>query len=259
MSILTEPIFKVSKRAKVIMSILFFAAIFGGGYWFLMHTARGGSLALYAIGGRGAPAALHLACAEEADPRVNSKFELPLAFDEATKDQLKGFWYYSYFRECLFENGYDFKGNTVAPSTITAKGEVSFYENKYMGFSALVPAHTTLALDNALNVDFDDSLFFSLLRIDSGKAAIEAYTKRDPFTSFDTLRDQYVMNPLTKTPIVDIATRTSIHNVQMLYITEANASTRLVFMGTNGRVISISTKDIPAQTLEAIASTISVF
>ena len=97
MSILTEPLFHVSKRAKVTLSLLFIVVIFGGGYWFLMHTARGGSLALYAIGGgRGAPAAVHLACAVETDPRVNSKFELPLAFDDATKDQLKGFWYYSY-------------------------------------------------------------------------------------------------------------------------------------------------------------------
>jgi hypothetical protein len=166
----------VSKRTILGLLLIIFIVFLG--YWFFTKTNRGSSWALYAIAGWNAPFSVKTACATKTDANVSKKFELPLKFDEKTKNELRGFWYYSYYRQCLHKAGYDFSGNPIPPSVITqGAGEITQYSNPYSGITLTVPTGTTITTDNTLDVNFDDRLYVSQLTLPQGLLTINAYKK----------------------------------------------------------------------------------
>ncbi len=184
---------KVSKRTYLILFVIIL--VLGAGYLFFTKTNRGSSWALYAIAGRHAPLSVKMSCAKETDERVATKFSLPLKFDTKTKNELRGFWYYSYYRGCLFKNGFDFSGNPIPSSTITPQtGKTTQYANPYVGITLSVPQGTIIATDNVLDVDFDDRLHVSQLTFPNGTLVINAYKKvTDPEELLAKLKEGLVV------------------------------------------------------------------
>lgn len=243
--------------SRTLLGIAIVAVVLGSGYWFFMYTVRGGSFALYTIGGLNAPASVHWACAHETNPRVDAKFELPLAFDEKTKGELKGFWYYSYFRECLFRHGYDFKGNDIIPSLLSKSNGVLKYKNPYVGFGFTVFSEAEFYIDNALNVDYDDSLLFSTLKMATTTLIIEAYTKHDYFKSFGDIESSYAAHPFSKKQITSTTVLKNAQGIDVLLVKEDDTTTRVVFMAKDGHVINMYTKNVPSDIMDGIIQTIS--
>ena len=220
------------------------------GYWFFMHTVTGGGIALYTFAGFHAPLTLHSTCGFETDTRVHEKFEAPLAFDKKSIDGLKGFWQYSYFRECLYKNGYDFSGRPIPHSVVTSQDGISLYQNSYVGFRFEVLYDSVLVVDNALNVDYDDRLLVSSLKIGTTTVIVESSTKHDVFKTFADVRDSYRDNAFSKTAIDSSTERKSLGGLSVLHILEVDGTTRLVFVLPNGYVVNIHSKDISNEILE---------
>lgn len=240
-----------------VTGVVLIVALFG--YWFFMHTIRGSSIAVYVIGGWHAPIGVKFACAQETDARVKTKFMLPLLFDEATKDQLRGFWYYSYYRGCLFAHGYDFSGNPVPKSSISVQGTTSTYTNAYGGFSFDLLGTFSLDTDNVLNVDWDDQLFVSKLSSHTLSFTVDTHLKHEHFTSFEDIANTYAQHPFSTTTILSSEIRTTATDAQVLYVYEADGVTRLVFISDTGHIVDIHGSDMSEALIQNIISSLTIF
>ena len=179
------------KKIVVILSIIIALILLG--YWFFAKTVRGNSWALYLAGGWHAPFAVKWECAKQTDKDVEAKFSRPLKFDEASKNLLKNFWYYSYFRSCLYKHGYDFSGYPIPESLIA----INIYENKLAGISFNIPEQSLISLDNSLDVDVDDRLFVTEIKTPAGLLHMQYYSKHDVFTSNEELNSKMQSIPMT--------------------------------------------------------------
>ncbi|MFM2374612.1 MAG: hypothetical protein RLZZ234_607 [Candidatus Parcubacteria bacterium] len=227
------------------------------GYYFIMHTNRGSSLALYAIGGWHAPLGVKIACGKDTDVRVYNKFLLPLAFDEDTKDQLRGFWFYSYYRDCLFAHGFDFKGNPVPHSTIVGDGSSYRFTNEYAGFSFVVPSSTVLATDNNLDVDYDSDLFHTILTTADGLIVADTYVAHDLFKTPGDIPLHYREEPMSRTTILEANTISTPTHLDVFSVREADGTTRLIFMTPLGYVVDIHGTPLPDEVRATILNSLN--
>ena len=127
------------------------------------HTGR--IYGLYIFGGVKAPVTTKISCAKETNTRVYEKFQSPLAFDEESKNALREYWHFSYFRECLFKHGYDFVGNTIKATELVPENGELVYRNHAAGVTFRVPEGSHMVYDNITNPDLDDYLIASLILI----------------------------------------------------------------------------------------------
>lgn len=170
-----------STRAKKITGITVVTLI--ALFLFFTKTNRGSSLALYTVAGWHAPIDIRISCGKMTDTRVAEKFRLPLNFDRKSKNGLRGFWYYSYYRQCLFDQGYDFNGRKIERSSISD----GVYYNHLGHFSFNVPEETEIISDNTLDVDFDDRLYVSQISFQDKSLILKTYLEQDEIESLDQL------------------------------------------------------------------------
>ena len=225
--------FKKYKKAFIVLAIL--AAIGLAGYWFFMKTLRGNSLVLYAVGGWHAPLNVRVACARETDGKVVEKFSKPLNFDKESKNLLKNFWYYSFYRGCLFRYGYDFKGNSV-PSSEISNNE---YTNPYAGINFLLPANSTLLKDNELNVELDDRLFTSEIQTDQGIIFVQFYTKHDIYDSQEHINANFQNVPNTTGKVIEKTAGILPSGAGDFHITQDDGNIGIVFLAPENHLIII--------------------
>jgi hypothetical protein len=218
-----------------------------------MHTVRGSSFALYAVGGWHAPIATKWHCAMETDINVDKKFTLPLLFDEDTKNELKGFWYYSYYRQCLYNNGYDFKGNPIPKSTII---DIT-YSNPYGEFSFPVPPHTTLTTDNTLNVDNHDKLLVSTLTIGNEVLTIHTFLRDEDFTSFESLKNNLQHISLSTADIENSDAIKNANGVDVLRVRDTEGTEGVVFLTPSLHVVYIFGASQLKDTIDTITEGLS--
>lgn len=231
------------KRAIVLVVVL---VVLFALYLFFTKTNRGSSLVLYSIAGWGAPLHTRIDCGKETDKLVSKKFELPLKFDKQSKFELRGFWYYSYYRACLFKNGYDFKGEQVPQPTVKKEGTMSVYKNPYVGFQFFLPSNTILQKSNVLDVDTDDRLLTSLLTTENNSnITVRVYLHHDDYQSLtDVIKNPEGILP-EKTPVTDIKEVKNKYNISLVRIIQNNGTINIVTLTSDKKVISISGTNLP--------------
>lgn len=236
----------------IILSIILCAAIY-----FFTQTARGGSYTLYFFAGWHAPLDVKLACVKETDKRVEDKFMLPLNFDKEAKDGLKGFWYYSYYRSCLYDHGYDFSGNKLTMSSIkeVPDGEI-LYTNGQANIAFLVTKDSEIIRDNKLNVDMDDRLLISELSIGNTHIFVHTYLKNDDILSFEDLEARTEHLSGTTGTIITETINKNGYNVDLLHIIQDDNMQGIVLITPEKHIIHIFGDSAPETTLEEIANTI---
>lgn len=133
---------------------------------------------LYAFMGLKAPLPVKYSCILQSNQQVTQKFTQPLAFDVTSKNALREFWHYSYFRQCLHKRGFDSKGNKLSPSLVTSKT----YSNPQANLT-LNAVNPTIQSDNILDVDYDDRLLLSQLVLSDKPVTLAVYTRHDDLKS----------------------------------------------------------------------------
>ena len=149
-------------------------------------TMTGRILSLYAFGGFWATPSIKWTCAHEATNRVAEKFTLPLKFDEATKNELREFWHFSYYRACLFEKGYDFGGRIIKRSTVEPMGTNARYTNYFGGFTLEASSTMRILEDNAVDPDIEDRRVSSAILVNDSPVTVLAFRTYETANSLDT-------------------------------------------------------------------------
>lgn len=155
----------MSKKQIALLTGLPIAIIALSALW-LQTTHDGRVLGLYSFAALRAPFDAKMTCAKETNIRVAQKFEAPLNFDEDSKNALREFWHFSYYRECLFKAGFDFYGNPIEPASLTPGSNGGYtYKNPFAGIQFTTDEPTTLVYSNITNPDLDDYTIASLLMV----------------------------------------------------------------------------------------------
>jgi hypothetical protein len=245
------------KRKRLLAYLGVALLVLGALYWFCFHTSRGGSFVLYAVAGIHAPLSVRAECVFETDSRVAAKFDRKLILDSYWIEQLKGFWYYSMFRSCLFDHGYLFSGVPVSPSSLVSISTSTVrYTNHVMGFSLLLPVPAVLTIDNSLNVEYDDRLYTSKILVGTTTIIIEGFDKHEYFTSFETLTNLYMSHQLDTATVVASSTATSLSGVPVLFLAEDPSRARLVFVTKEHHIISLVFPSTTPTTVNALIENI---
>lgn len=153
-------------RKNILLAVAIPVTIIVAGSLWLNYTHEGRILGLYTFAAFKAPLTNKITCAQVTNARVEDKFLLPLNFDQASKDALREYWHFSYFRECLFKAGYDFYGNKIAPTEVSEMNGVQEYKNYFADISLQSNTPITIVKDNVTNPDFDDYIIASQLSLD---------------------------------------------------------------------------------------------
>lgn len=244
----------VVRHRRVFFGALMALGVVILGYWFFSSTARGGSVILYAVGGFRAPLSIRMGCVSDVEQNMNQKFSLPLDVDSDTKDVLKGFWYYSFLRQCLHNNSYDFNGKKIDPSTITYANGAGQYTNTYAGIGFSVPDGTRISVDNALNVNVDDQLFRSELKLGDQAFHILSYAEYADAPSFDDLMNAESTGRLASVSSAITGRRVSQEPGagQTLWVNDQNGSQGAILVKPGGGLIYIYANASSSEMMEHI-------
>lgn len=197
-------------------------------------------------------------CAKNTDALVAEKFTLPLNFDKKTKDELRGFWYYSYYRQCLYQHGFDFHGNPVPASTLSAGSVGTLYTNPYAHLQFQLPAQAVLLTDNELRVDFDDRLFVSKIQMPTGDIQVDYYIGNEDFQSIADITDHpEKIEPLRTSAITHLSTSSNPQSIELVSIKQQNGFVSIVFMTPQKNLVHILAPSGAAKILEMTAQSLS--
>lgn len=234
-----------TRKKLIILAIVLLLAIFL--YWFFMKTNRGSSLALYVAAGWGAPLDIRFRCGQETDNLVNEKFNRPLIFDGESIFLLRGFWYYSYYRGCLYENGYDFSGKAVPKSSIENTETESVYKNPYAGFQFSMPKDTILKKSNELDVNFDDRLIVSELEQNNIKITVRVFLRNADYPSLLDIGQKPENILITKDKVAEgeIDESKNKNNVDTLRLIQENGTANLFAITPDKKIIYIFGENLP--------------
>lgn len=145
--------------------------------------------AMYIFVGTKAPFSVRVQCAKTTENRLEEKFKKPLDFDRISKQQIKGYWVWSLLNQCLHENGYDSKGTKIPNSQVGKDGETYFYNNSYAGISLKSTREIEIIRDNELNVEFDNRLLRSKIKLDKDLVNLDIYIDYEDAYSLEELQN----------------------------------------------------------------------
>ena len=245
------------KQSKQKISVIVFTItlILGITIFFFTSTLKGRSLSLYAVGGWGAPLTTRLSCASKTNERVDEKFLQPLNFDKKSKNAIKEFWYFSYYKECLFEEGYRFNGEAVPSSSLVD----AIYINNFAGIKFTIPKNATLTQNNVLDVEFDSRLYRSEITSEESSIFIHTYLEHEDFKTETDLSNNLEHFSTTEGSILEKETIISAENVNLIKINQDDGMNGIAFITSEGHVVHIFGEHIPEQDLETIINTLTLF
>jgi hypothetical protein len=154
----------MSKKKMVALTAIPLSIIILCGIW-LQYTHVGRVIGLYSFAAISTPFQVKVACAKDTNLRVSDKFEQPLNFDENSKNALREYWHFSYYRECLYKQGYDFNGEPIKPTELMRTSSGYTYTNHWAGISLTTSSETSIVYDNITNPDLDDYIIVSQILI----------------------------------------------------------------------------------------------
>lgn len=223
-------------------------------YLYFAHTTRGKVLSLYAFGSFKAPISQKITCAKQTDQKVQNKFTLPLDFDQDSKNALREFWHFSYYRACLFEAGYDFYGNKIAFSSITKTNNETRYQNNFSKISFAVPNNAIIVSDNSVNPDLDDYIITSIIRVDDYEIIVQADRSKKDVTSLSELEDKFTGFATTSAAIVDRKQTTNQAGSAILAIHQEDAMFGFLTLNPEHLAITVYGEKLPKSLLDMIES-----
>lgn len=234
-----------TRKKVIILAIILLLAVFL--YWFFMKTNRGSSLALYAFAGWRAPLDIRFRCGGETDKLVAEKFAQPLKFDKKTTNELRGFWYYSYYRGCLFKNGYDFSGKAVPKSSVENTQAGAVYKNPYAGFQFSTPKSAVLKTSNNLDVNFDDRILVSELEQNNIKITVRVFLRNADYLSLLDIfqKPEGILVKAGKIAGGEINQTKNKNNVETLRLVQENGTTNLFAITRDKKIIYIFGENLP--------------
>jgi hypothetical protein len=243
-----------SSHKKLIITCTLVAILGSSLYTYSTQTVRGRVLTMYAGGGFFAPVGTKIACAKQTDQKVAEKFTLPLNFDQESKDLLREFWHFSYYRACLFDAGYDFGGRKVAHSEIIEESGKLIYKNHFAKISFEVPAGTTIVTDNITNPDIDDYVITSSLQVGTDVVIVQADRSKKSVADLKELEAGFTGFATTSATVLGKSYRTSQTGSAILAAHQDDAQFGFLSFTPNKLAISIYGKMLPQPLLDMIES-----
>jgi len=243
-----------SRKRKTLYALTIIAIIVLPLYGFFGHTVKGQSLVMYTALGWGAPVSTRVSCATQTNKLVDEKFLLPLDFDKVSKNALREFWHFSYYKECLFHAGYTSGGDSVPASTI----EDRKYTNHFAGIEFTVPDNTALVADNILDVDYDSRLYRSEISTDSGTIFISTYNEHNDFITHDDVMNKLEHLSTTDGNVIEKESLMFEDNLKVARMAQDDDMSGFVFITPESHVIHLFGPSSSGQTLSAMISTLKL-
>lgn len=243
----------MKKRAKIFIIILI---ILGVLYSLLEYTSRGRIVGLYLFSSFKTPLSIKIDCINSTNKKVAEKFELPLNFDQSSKNALREFWHFSYYRSCILENGYDFYGNTVNESEIYEKGGVNYYTNYFGKISFIIPKDSLILKDNLTDPDVEDRRISSLVEFDNVDLNILVYRTFDEIDTFQKLETGFTNFSTSTGKIISKETMVNENLAELIEVEQDDGFSGVVTITNKGYVIQIFGKKLPSNILKTIESSI---
>lgn len=224
-------------------------------YVLTSYTMHGRITALYLFGGMGVPWATKSACIEVVGDRVTQKFALPLDMDREARNALREYWHYSYYRQCLYDSGYDFSGNPVPLSTLVEESGHVTYTNVLANMIFTLPVGTDITMDNELDVDFDYRLFRSSFTVGRATVFVHTYTIHDDVASFADLAINLDHLSATEGTITTATEHVADQGVPYLAVIQDDGYCGSVFVAPAGQVVHIYTVCDDSALVEEMSTT----
>lgn len=221
----------------------------------ISRTTRFHISMLYLFTGSKSPISTRVHCIGQTENLVANKFSLPLNFDTKSKNLLREYWHYSYYRQCLRQSGYDIHGGTIPKSNVVNTGSGFEYQNTEGLFKIINLDNVTIISDNVMDVDYDDRLLLSTLEINQKKVNLGVYIKHDKITDLSSAEDQFTNFPFTIGSIKSKEINTS-RGSSFLYIEQTDGITGLVTILPNNKIILIYAPEISLEYLSALSQKI---
>jgi hypothetical protein len=244
-------------KRKYISIPLAIAVVLGVLYAFGTYTYSGRVSGLYVFGGFFAPVGVKYECTKESLALVEEKFMLPLDFDALSKQQLREFWHFSYYRACLFRAGYDFGGNVIAPSELTPSTDSLHYRNYFAGIDMKVPNGTIISVDNITNPDIEDRLIASQLLVNGATVYVYAYRSYDDADTYDALALSFTHFATSTGEIVGGKVPADTPTVRAFTATDSTGLSGFVTRSPKGRVIQVFGENMSSETITQLLSSLS--
>jgi hypothetical protein len=241
-------------KKKWVISLGVSAVAFGGVAMFLSFTFQGHILGLYAFAAIKAPLGVKIDCVHETNQKVAQKFTLPLAFDEGTKNDLREFWHFSYYRACLFRAGYDFYGNTITPSEITTTDSIPHYVNHFMNISFAVPVGTTILTDNQTDPDIDDYVITSKLQTEDHTIIVQADRSYKEVSTLPELEAKFTGFSTTTATLTGKTTSKNQAGTAILAAHQENGQFGFISLNPQKLAVTVYGEMLPAELLAQIES-----
>ena len=226
-------------------------------YVYSTYTYSGRVLSLYVFGGFSAPVQTKYACSKESRALVIEKFKLPLDFDAVSKRELREFWHFSYYRACLFREGYDFGGSSIPKSEIITTNDGLHYRNYFAETDIRVPEGTLIRTNNTTNPDIEDRLIASELLVNNTPLYVYAYRSFDEVHTFDELATSFVHFATTTGSIVGNVNVVEDHGIRVLSATQDDGISGIAFMSPRGRVVEIFGENMNTEMKQSFISSLS--
>ena len=230
------------------------ALVVGGTTVFLNYTYHGHIAGLYAFAAFKAPFDVKTNCIKTTKQKVTDKFALPLAFDEDTKNELREFWHFSYYRACLFEAGYDFYGNKVQPSEIATVDGTTRYINHFMHISFSVPGGTTIIADNLVNPDIDDYVITAKLQTGDHTIIVQADRSYKEVKTLDELAEKFTGFATTTATLIGKQSSTNQAGAAILAAHQENGQFGFITLNPEKFAVTVYGEMLPAELLSQIES-----
>ncbi len=199
-------------------------------------------------------------CSSEADAGVEKKFQTDHQLEAKVIESLQTYWRDVYYKNCLYKNAVDEKGNALPKTRITRDGDREIYENPLMNFSFVLPGNTTVVSDNTTDPDADRQLYTS--RIENGERMIDIRVKRglaslrDVNSISDIIKDVGGLLNIENTIVLVVATTTA-NGISVLEIQEDNAQFGVAFLTPEKNLVYIYGKFLTREMIEMIEQTLS--
>jgi len=189
---------------------------------------------------------------------VQKKFELPLLFDRASKNALREFWHFSYYRACLFRAGYDFYGNPIKPSEIVRTNGESRYMNYFGGFSFSVPESTELSIRDVTDPDIEDRKISSTLIVDEHQITVLLYKNYEDSTTTELLREAFMHFENSTTTFDQSSIARNGFDIDVLTAKDADGNYGFSALLRDGKVLQVFGSAAQQDLLNSLAMSIQL-
>jgi len=204
-----------------------------------LNLTRTRTASMYLFMARSTPWNIKWECIKKTESQVNQKFTLPLQFDKTSKNALREFCHYSYFRSCLNNNGYDIHGQPIPQKNISQTNSQFVYSNPQAKVTISSSSPIQILTNNQLNPDYDDRILMSEISIDNQPLNLHVYTKHDDIHDLNSAASLIKHFSTTQGNISDLSQLTNQANIPYLFIQQSDYISGILFVTPDNRIVEL--------------------